>query len=130
MGKPEGKNHLEDQRVDGRMGSVWILGRLARERRLDPVGSGQGPVVGSCEYGDKPSGSGATELASPRLVTESRFAGGGERDVSRYTGDSSRQGIFAVYCYLSSETIDSKYRQPELCVLCFVHILQYGVWCV
>jgi hypothetical protein len=29
---------------------------------LDPVGSGQGPVAGSCEYGDEPSGSGATEL--------------------------------------------------------------------
>jgi hypothetical protein len=29
---------------------------------LNPVGSGQGPVVGSCEYGDEPSGSGATEL--------------------------------------------------------------------
>jgi hypothetical protein len=29
MGKPEGKNHLEDQGVDGKMGSEWILGRLA-----------------------------------------------------------------------------------------------------
>jgi hypothetical protein len=29
---------------------------------VDPVGSGQGPVAGSCEYGDEPSGSGATEL--------------------------------------------------------------------
>jgi hypothetical protein len=29
MGKPEGKNHLEDQGIDGRMGSGWILGRLA-----------------------------------------------------------------------------------------------------
>jgi hypothetical protein len=29
VGKPEGKNHLEDQGVDGRMGSQWILGRLA-----------------------------------------------------------------------------------------------------
>jgi hypothetical protein len=25
VGKPEGKNHLEDQGVDGRMGSEWIL---------------------------------------------------------------------------------------------------------
>jgi hypothetical protein len=30
--------------------------------------------------------------------------------------------LYTVYCYLSSETIDSKYRQPELCVVCFVHI--------
>jgi hypothetical protein len=29
---------------------------------LEPVGSGQGPVADSCEYGDESSGSGATEL--------------------------------------------------------------------
>jgi hypothetical protein len=29
VGKPKGKNHSEDQGVDGRMGSEWILGRLA-----------------------------------------------------------------------------------------------------
>jgi hypothetical protein len=29
VGKPEGKNHLEDQAVDGKMGSEWILERLA-----------------------------------------------------------------------------------------------------
>jgi hypothetical protein len=29
---------------------------------VDPVGSGYGSVVGSCEYGDEPSGSGITEL--------------------------------------------------------------------
>jgi hypothetical protein len=29
VGKPEGKNHLEDQGVDGRMGSERTLGRLA-----------------------------------------------------------------------------------------------------
>jgi hypothetical protein len=40
MGKPEGKNHLEDQGVDGRIGSEWILDRLAWGVRLDPVGSG------------------------------------------------------------------------------------------
>jgi hypothetical protein len=28
VGKPEGKNHLEDQSVDGRIGSKWTLGRL------------------------------------------------------------------------------------------------------
>jgi hypothetical protein len=31
---------------------------------VDPVGSGKVPVVVSCEYGDKPSGSGATELVT------------------------------------------------------------------
>jgi hypothetical protein len=29
VGKPEGKNHWEDQGVGGKMGSEWILGRLA-----------------------------------------------------------------------------------------------------
>jgi hypothetical protein len=29
MGKPEGKDHLEDQGIDRKMGSEWILGRLA-----------------------------------------------------------------------------------------------------
>jgi hypothetical protein len=28
VGKPEGNRHLEDQGIDGRMGSEWILGRL------------------------------------------------------------------------------------------------------
>jgi hypothetical protein len=28
VGKPEGKNHLKDQDVDGRMGSKWTLERL------------------------------------------------------------------------------------------------------
>jgi hypothetical protein len=31
---------------------------------MDPVGSGCGPVAGSCEYGDEPSGSGSMELVS------------------------------------------------------------------
>jgi hypothetical protein len=29
--KPEGRKHTEDQGVDGRMGSKWILGRMAGE---------------------------------------------------------------------------------------------------
>jgi hypothetical protein len=31
---------------------------------VDSVGSGWGPVAGSCKNGDEPSGSGATELVS------------------------------------------------------------------
>jgi hypothetical protein len=31
---------LEDQGVDGRMGSEWNFGRLAGGCRVDPVGSG------------------------------------------------------------------------------------------
>jgi hypothetical protein len=63
MGKPEGKSPL------GRPKRRWEDGIRMDLReigwgvcRLDPVGSGQGPVAGSCEYGDEPSGSGATEL--------------------------------------------------------------------
>jgi hypothetical protein len=39
VGKPEGKDHLEDQGVDGRMRSNWTLGRL--------VGGGGGGVDSS-----------------------------------------------------------------------------------
>jgi hypothetical protein len=38
--KPKEKNHLEDQGVDGRIGSEWILGRLAGGCVLDPIRSG------------------------------------------------------------------------------------------
>jgi hypothetical protein len=55
---------LEEQGVDGRKGSEWILGRLAGECRVDPVGSGQEPVAGCCEYGDESAGSSATDLVS------------------------------------------------------------------
>jgi hypothetical protein len=65
VGKPEGKRPL------GRPRRIWengILGKLAGECRLDPVGSGEGPVAGSCEYGDEPAGSGATELVRIYLL--------------------------------------------------------------
>jgi hypothetical protein len=39
LGKPEGKNPLGRPRHDGRMGSEWILGRVARGG-MDSVGSG------------------------------------------------------------------------------------------
>jgi hypothetical protein len=35
---------------------------------MDSVGSGQGLVAGSCEHGDEPAGSGATELVTPSRV--------------------------------------------------------------
>jgi hypothetical protein len=52
--------------------------------------------------------------------------------VSKYAGLGVGKEVvlYTVYCYLSSETIDCKYRQPEFCVVCFVHILQYSVWCI
>jgi hypothetical protein len=30
VGKPKGKNHLEDKGIDERMGLEWILGKLTR----------------------------------------------------------------------------------------------------
>jgi hypothetical protein len=60
-GNPGAKKHLEDQGVDGRMGSKWTL---RRGGGVDSPGSGQGSLVGSCECGDEPSCSGATEFVS------------------------------------------------------------------
>jgi hypothetical protein len=40
VGNPEGKDHLQDQGVDGRMGSKWTLGRLAGGCGVDSPGSG------------------------------------------------------------------------------------------
>jgi hypothetical protein len=48
------RDHFEDRGVDGRMGSEWILERLARGCT----------VVGTRKYDDKLSGSGATDLVS------------------------------------------------------------------
>jgi hypothetical protein len=55
VGKPEGKRRL------GRPRCRWENGI---RMDLRETGSGQGPVAGSCEYGDETSGSGATELIS------------------------------------------------------------------
>jgi hypothetical protein len=40
------------------------LGDIDWGCRVDPIGSGQGPVAGYCMYCDEPSVSGATELVS------------------------------------------------------------------
>jgi hypothetical protein len=38
VGKPEEKDHLKDQGVDGRMGSKWTLGRLVGGCGVDSPG--------------------------------------------------------------------------------------------
>jgi hypothetical protein len=53
------RDHLEDQGVDGRMGSEWILGKLAGGRW---IGFNWLRIGTSDECGDKPLGSCATEL--------------------------------------------------------------------
>jgi hypothetical protein len=40
VGKPEGKNHSIDRGIDGRMGSEWILGRLADGGKAGSISSG------------------------------------------------------------------------------------------
>jgi hypothetical protein len=65
VGKPEGKRPL------GRPRRRWDDGIRMDLREiglggcgLDSTVSGQGPVAGFCEYGDEPSGYGATELVT------------------------------------------------------------------
>jgi hypothetical protein len=62
VGKPEEKRPL------GRPRRRWEDGIRMDLREIgwgvDSVSSGQGPVAGSCEHGNEPLGSGATELSS------------------------------------------------------------------
>jgi hypothetical protein len=58
------RDQSEDRDVDERMGSEWMLGTLAGGVGVNSVVSGWGQVAVSCELGDEPSGSGATELVS------------------------------------------------------------------
>jgi hypothetical protein len=54
---PKEREYLDDQGVDGRIGSEWILRRMAGgvQRNL---------LAGSCEYCDEHDSSGATELVT------------------------------------------------------------------
>ena len=56
-GKHEGKRHLKDPGVDGRIILKWIFEKSVGVHELDRSGSGQGEVMGSCEYGNECSGS-------------------------------------------------------------------------
>jgi hypothetical protein len=60
---PKEKDQLKDQVVDW-TGSKGTSERLAGVCGMDSSGSGQGSLAGSCECGDEPSGSGATQLVS------------------------------------------------------------------
>jgi hypothetical protein len=59
---PKEKDHLEDQGVDGKMESKRTLGRLVGVVWIGFTWLTIGAVVGCCECGDEPSGSGPTEL--------------------------------------------------------------------
>ena len=56
-GKPEGRNHLEDLGVDGKIILRWVLGSGIWGFGLDRAGSGQGWVAEICECGFEPLGS-------------------------------------------------------------------------
>jgi hypothetical protein len=63
VGKPEEKRPLGTPRRRWEDGIRMDLREIVwGECRLDPVGSGQGPVAGCCECGDETSGSCDTEL--------------------------------------------------------------------
>jgi hypothetical protein len=51
----EGRDLSEDLSVDGRIILEWILEKQGGRRLLDSTGSGQGPVIDSCEHGNGPS---------------------------------------------------------------------------
>jgi hypothetical protein len=75
VGKPEGKRTLgrPKRSMEGgiRM-DLSLIGTLAgRGGGVDSIGSGQGPVTGSCEHGGEPSVFGATELlySNPAIIS-------------------------------------------------------------
>jgi hypothetical protein len=57
VGKPEGRRPLGRPRRRWEDNIKMDLREVGCGRRLDRSGSGQGQVVGSCVYGDEPSGS-------------------------------------------------------------------------
>jgi len=56
MGKPEGREHLEDPGVDGRMILKWIFMKWDVGNGVDPSGSEKGQNAGTCECGSEISG--------------------------------------------------------------------------
>ena len=57
MGKSEGGDHSEDPGVDGRIILRGIFRKWDADHGLDCSGSEKGRVLGSCECGNKTSGS-------------------------------------------------------------------------
>jgi hypothetical protein len=57
VGKPEGKIPFQRPRRRWENNIRTILGKLGERVVLDSCGSGQGPVTGSFEHGNEPSGS-------------------------------------------------------------------------
>jgi hypothetical protein len=66
LGNLVGRDHLVDLRVDGKI-LKQILNQKGVRFGLDSTTSGQCPVTGSCEHGNKPSGSVKGEVFLDRL---------------------------------------------------------------
>jgi hypothetical protein len=64
VGKPEGKRPLERPRSRWEDGIKLDLTETGWGRGVDSSRSGEGQLMGCCECGDEPSGSGATELVT------------------------------------------------------------------
>jgi hypothetical protein len=64
VGKSEGKKPLGRPRRRWEDGIKMDLKEISWGYRVEPFGSGLAPVAGSCEYGDEPAGSGATDLVT------------------------------------------------------------------
>jgi hypothetical protein len=62
VGKPEGKRPLGRPTLRWENGIRMDHMEIGWGGGVDPTGLGYGPMVDCCEYGDKPSGSGAMDL--------------------------------------------------------------------
>jgi hypothetical protein len=52
------------------LSGIMLITQVGGGCGVDLLGSGQGPVAGSCEHGDKPLGSGAMELVLSILAIQ------------------------------------------------------------
>jgi hypothetical protein len=55
--KSEGRSHVKDTGINGRVILSWIFRKWDEGYRPDCSGSGKGQVSGTCECGNEPSGS-------------------------------------------------------------------------
>jgi hypothetical protein len=88
---PKEGDHSEDQGVEVRMGSEWILGILAGGVKWIQLAEVRDRLAGSCKCGDEPWGSGATELSFTFILSRSRVSSGSI--VSDYGLDGRAIGV-------------------------------------